>query len=76
MTLFFLARTCRLTRRNCSVFVSVCACASVCQKFESVCRLLTSSSGLKFLYSTEQVPVLCIPRGYSGHTQYVSEDAH
>lgn len=51
-TLFFLARTCRWTRRNSSVFVSVCACASVRQKFESVCHLLTSSSGLKLLYSS------------------------
>lgn len=30
----------------------VCACASVHQKFESVCHLLTSSSGLKLLYSS------------------------
>lgn len=51
-TLSFLTVNCRLTRRNCSVFVSVCVYASVCQKFESVCRLLTSPSGLKLLYSS------------------------
>lgn len=47
-TLFFLARTCRLTRRNCSVLVILTHTAIVCQKFESV----TSLSGLKFLYSS------------------------
>lgn len=53
-TLFFLARTCRLTRRNCSI-LSVCVPLLVCvKKFESVCHLLTSSSGLKFLYSSDK----------------------